>query len=64
VDGAVIAAPEIGRSDPPRFYDVEYPVPATLVAGKQDVTVRFEADEGSQIATIFGLRMIRGDANL
>ena len=63
VDGAVIAAPEIGRSDPPRFYDVEYPVPATLVAGKQDVTVRFEADQGSQIATVFGLRMIRGDAN-
>jgi len=26
------------------------------------VTVRFQAKDGSQIATVFGLRMIRGDA--
>ncbi len=63
VDGEVIASPDIGRSDPPRFYDVEYPVPTNVVAGKRSVTIRFEADEGSQIATVFGLRMIRGDAS-
>jgi len=62
VDGQVVAAPDIGRSEPPRFFDVEYPVPAAFVAGKETVTVRFQAKEGSQIATVFGLRMIRGDA--
>jgi len=62
VDGQVIAAPEVDRDDPPRFYDVEYPVPAALVRGKETVTVRFEAEPDSQIATIFGMRMIRGDA--
>lgn len=44
-----------------RGFDVEYPVPEELVRGKDKVTVRFEATEGSQIATVFGLRMIRGD---
>ena len=62
VDGNVVAAPDIGRSEPPRFFDVEYPIPASFVAGNDTVNIRFSADEGSQIATIFGLRMIRGDA--
>jgi hypothetical protein len=62
VDGQVIAAPEVDRDDPPRFYDVEYAVPTALVRGKEAVTVRFEAAPESQIATIFGIRMIRGDA--
>ncbi len=45
-----------------RFFDVEYPVPAELVAGKQKITVRFEAAPGSDIPGVFGIRMIRADA--
>ncbi|MGC1618918.1 MAG: beta-L-arabinofuranosidase domain-containing protein [Candidatus Acidiferrum sp.] len=45
-----------------RFFDVEYPVPAELVSGKQKVTVRFEAAPGSDIPGVFGIRMIRADA--
>jgi len=37
-------------------------VPPALVRDKTKVTVRFEAKARSQIATVFGLRMIRGDA--
>jgi hypothetical protein len=44
------------------FFDVEYPLPEEVVRGKSKVTVRFQAKEGSQIATVFGLRVIRGDA--
>lgn len=62
VDGGQVAHQEVGRTEPPRFYDVEYPVPEALVQGKEQVTVRFEASPGSQIATVFALRMIRGDA--
>lgn len=62
VDGVVVAEARLGRTEPPRFFDVGYPIPPALVAGKGTVTVRFEAEEGSQIATVFGLRMIRGDA--
>jgi hypothetical protein len=61
VDGQIIGDAEVDRTDPPRFFDLEYSVPADLVAGKERVTVRFQAREGSQIATVFGLRMVRAD---
>ena len=64
VDAKRVAAQTLRLADPHRFFDLEYPVPAELVRGKSKVTVRFEAKAGSQIATVFGLRMIRGDAAL
>jgi hypothetical protein len=45
-----------------RFFDVEYPLPADLVKGKQKVTVRFEATGGNAIGAVLGLRTIRADA--
>jgi uncharacterized protein len=61
VDGQRIAEQKVERTDPGRFYDVQYPVPAALVQGKSKVAVRFQAEEGSQIAAVFGVRMARGD---
>ena len=62
VDGRRVADQEVRLSDPHRFFDVEYPIPGELIRGKSKVTVRFQAKPPSQIATVFGLRMIRGDA--
>jgi DUF1680 family protein len=62
VDGMLVQSEEIRLDDPPRFYDVEYQLDADIVAGKRQITVRFQAAEDSQIATLFGLRVIRGDA--
>ena len=45
-----------------RFFDVEYALPASLVKDKKKVTVRFEAAEGNSISGVYGIRMIRGDA--
>jgi hypothetical protein len=61
IDGQVVASQDVDRSEPPRFFDIEYAIPARLVTGKEEVTVRFEAKQGSQIATVFAIRMIRGD---
>jgi hypothetical protein len=61
VDGQAIAEQALRFTDPIRFFDVEYGIPADLVRGKRTVTVRFQAKQGSQVATVFGLRMIRGD---
>ena len=61
VDGQRIAEQKVERTDPGRFYDVQYPVPAALVQGKSKVAVRFQAEEGNQIAAVFGVRMARGD---
>ena len=62
VDGERVGDQELRFADPMRFFDVEYPVPERLVQGKQKVTVRFQAAEGGRVATVFGVRMIRGDA--
>ncbi len=61
VDGELIGHQEVTRSSPPRFFDVEYPIDSDIVKGKKKVTVRFQATEGSYIASVFGIRMIRGD---
>lgn len=62
VDGQHLAdqTVEKGGGDP-HFFDVEYPIPAVLVQGRQKVTVRFQATHGNEIAAVFGLRMVRGD---
>jgi len=62
VDGRRVGDQQLRLNDPHRFVDVEYPVPGDVVRGKSKVTVRFQAKPASQIATVFGLRMIRGDA--
>jgi len=61
LDGGTVARESIRLADPPRFYDVEYPIPPALVRGKEKATLRFQAAEGSQVATIFGVRVIRGE---
>jgi hypothetical protein len=61
-DGQRVAGQQLQLADPQRFFDVAYPLPAELVRGKTKLTVRFQAKAGSQIATVFGLRVIRGDA--
>ncbi|MCG6958219.1 MAG: glycoside hydrolase family 127 protein [Gemmatimonadetes bacterium] len=61
VDGSRVASPHLEETAPRRFFDVTYPVPEAVVADKANVTVRFQAHEGSQVATVFGVRMIRSD---
>ena len=62
IDGQRVGSQEVMKSDPYRFFDVEYAIPAKLIEGKEKVAVRFEAAKGSQIAGVFGIRMIRADA--
>lgn len=62
VDGECVGHQKVTRSRPDRFFDVEYAVPANLVQGKEKVTVRFQAANGNSIAAVFGVRMIRADA--
>jgi DUF1680 family protein len=63
VDGQKIGEQVVEKGGAPHFYDVEYAVPADLVKDKQKVTVRFQATDGNEIAAVFGIRIIRADAN-
>ena len=44
-----------------RFYDVDYKIPAELVKDKQKVTVRFQATNGNETATVFAVRLVRAE---
>ena len=63
VDGVKIGDMRMeGRSPQEKsvFFDVQYAVPEHLVAGKQKVTVRFQAAGDREVAAVYGIRMIRG----
>ncbi len=62
VDGQRVAEQVVERRGKPEFFDVEYPIPAALAQGKKSVTVRFQATKGNEIAAVFGLRIIRAEA--
>jgi hypothetical protein len=60
VDDARIATQTVPASGVSRFLDMNYALPAAVLAGKQRVTVRFQATEGREIAAVYGVRIIRG----
>jgi hypothetical protein len=62
VEGMRVGQQTIERRGPMRFFDVEYAVPVEVLKGKQKVTVKFQAGNGSEIGAVFGIRMIRADA--
>jgi DUF1680 family protein len=62
VDGTRVGEQTIERRGPMRFFEVEYPVPSEAVKGKQKVTVKFQATQGNEIGAVYGIRMIRADA--
>jgi hypothetical protein len=62
IDGQRVGQETLTSGGTARFYDAEYQVPEELVAGKQRVTVRFQAREGGGIGPVFGVRMVRSDA--
>jgi DUF1680 family protein len=62
VNGQKVADQTIERGGVPHFFDVEYAVPAALVKDTEKVTVRFQATGGNEIAAVYGVRIIRADA--
>jgi hypothetical protein len=62
VGGRKVGEQEIDRHGVTRFFDVEYAIPGALVQGRTTVTVRFQATGGNEIAGVYGIRMIRADA--
>ena len=43
------------------FYDVNYTIPSDVVKDKKKLTVKFQAANGDESATVFGVRIVRAD---
>jgi hypothetical protein len=61
-DGQRIGKQEAVYSQPARFYDAEYAIGANLVQGKKKVTIKFQAQQDRSVPGVYGIRMIRADA--
>jgi hypothetical protein len=60
VDGQAVAQERFEVASEDRFFDHEYEIPLALIPqGKAKVTVRFQASGGSDIATVYGVRVVR-----
>lgn len=59
IDGTVIATQSLHQNKPGQFFDQTYPIPPALLAGKQTVTVRFQAKPGNLAGGLFGCRVVR-----
>lgn len=61
VDGTPLTTVSL-RGGKSEYYGVEYELPSSLVAGKETITVRFQAKPGQTAGGIFDLRVVKGEA--
>jgi len=59
VDGTEIASQKLERNEPGKFFDVEYPLPAELLAGKEAITVRLESKKRTFVGGLFGCAVLK-----
>jgi len=53
VNDTVLAGITLENVNPGKFYDVYYPIPASLTEGTDQVTITFKADQGGYAGGIF-----------
>ncbi len=58
-DDAVIGSQKLLNNRPGEFFDVTYPLPKKLTAGKKKITVTLRAEPGALAGGIFDLRIVR-----
>ena len=61
VDGQKIGTQTLENNRPNEFFDVSYPIPAALTAGKTKVTVRFQAQPGAKAGGVFSARLLKAE---
>ena len=59
VNGKVIATQTLDGSNSGKFFQVEYPIPASVLAGKDKMTVHFQAHPGSVAGGLFNARTLK-----
>jgi DUF1680 family protein len=59
VDGQVLARQVLNQDKPGLFFDVEYPIPDKLIAGKSMVRIRFQPLPKNTAGPAFGVRIYK-----
>jgi len=53
IDGKLVATQQLNHHKPGQFFDVEYPIPADLLAGREKSTIRFQAHDKNTAGGLF-----------
>ena len=61
VDGQLLTKVNWPGGQTGKFYDEIYPIPANWINGKQQVTIRIEANDGKTAGRIFSARIIKSN---
>jgi hypothetical protein len=61
VDGVKLTTVEWKGGATGKFYDVEYPLPAAMTAGKKSIRVKVLANHGKTAGRVFGVRTMRAE---
>ena len=59
IDGVRIATQTLRNDRPGEYFDRTYPIPVELTAGKEKVTVRFQAHPGKTAGGVFGCQLLK-----
>ncbi len=59
VNGKPLATQKLEHNKPGKFFDVDYPMPAALLSGKDTVTVRFQPRPGKIAGGLFHLSLLK-----
>jgi len=59
VEDQKIATQRLENSNPDKFFDEVYPLPADLLKDKQAISVKFQAHPGAWAGGVFGARVMR-----
>lgn len=62
IDGNQIATQRLNASHPDKFFYVEYPIPANLLAGKDSIIVRIQAKPGKVAGGLFGAAVMKTES--
>jgi hypothetical protein len=63
VDGTKIAAQKLLNNQPDKFWSATYAMPAELTKGKNQVTIKFQAQPGNFAGGLYGVRILRIQTN-
>jgi len=60
IDGLPVAAQKPGAEQSSEFFDVQYPLPADAIRGKNRITVMMRAKEGRTTCELYGCAVVKG----
>jgi hypothetical protein len=63
VNDKVVGTEDLGKFRTNKFYDIGYPVPKELTAGKSTVIVKFVPKKNNNAGPVYGVRMAKGDVS-